>query len=73
MAMYPTVARTPYGIVALVLGIIGLGGVGTIIAGVVSKENVTRDVIIGIVQVIVPILGWIWGLVWGILIFVKGT
>lgn len=73
MAMYPTVARNPYGIVALVLGIIGLGGVGTIIAGVISKENVTRDVIIGILQIVIPFAGWAWGLVWGILIFVKGT
>lgn len=70
-SMYPTVERTPWGIVALVLGIIGLGGVGTIIAGAVSKENLVRDIVIGILQLIIPFVGWIWGLVWGILIFVK--
>lgn len=69
--MYPTVERTPWGIVALVLGIVGLGGVGTIIAGVIGKENVARDVIVGILQLVIPVLGWIWGLIWGILIFAR--
>ncbi len=69
--MYPTVERNPWGIVALVLGIVGLGGVGTIIAGVIAKDNLVRDVIVGILQLVIPIVGWIWGLVWGILIFVK--
>jgi hypothetical protein len=72
MAMYPTVERTPWGIIALVLGIFALGGIGTIIAGVISKENLVRDIVIGVLQLLIPIVGWIWGLVWGILIFVKG-
>jgi hypothetical protein len=71
--MYPIVDRTPWGIIALILGIIGLGGVGTIIAGCVNKRHMGRDIAFGIVQIIVPILGWLWGLVWGILIFVKGN
>lgn len=70
--MYPIVDRNPWGIVALVLGIIGAGGVGTIIAGAVSKRHMARDITFGILQLI-PIIGWIWGLVWGILIFVKGN
>lgn len=71
--LVPVVERKPWGIVALILGIIGLGGVATIIAGVIAKENLARDIIIGILQIIIPFLGWLWGLVWGILIFVKST
>ena len=71
--MYPIVDRTPWGILALVLGILALGGVGTIIAGVISKRHMTRDIIIGVLQLVIPFLGWAWGLVWGILIFVKGN
>lgn len=71
-AIYPIVDRSPWGIVALVLGIIGLGGVGTIIAGAISKQHMARDIIFGILQ-LVPIVGQAWGLVWGILIFVKGN
>lgn len=70
--LVPIVDRTPWGIVALILGIFALGGVGTIIAGVIDKRNTVRDVIFGVLQLLIPVLGWIWGLIWGILIFVKG-
>lgn len=69
----PNVERMPWGLVSLILGIFALGGVGTIISGVISKENVVRDVIIGVLQLVIPILGQIWGLIWGILIFVRGS
>ncbi len=71
MDMIPAVQRTPWGIVSLILGIVGLGGVATIIAGVLDKGNLVRDVVIGVLQLVIPFVGWIWGLVWGILIFVK--
>ena len=71
--IYPIVDRTPWGILALILGILALGGVGTIIAGVISKKHMTRDIVFGVLQIVIPFAGWLWGLVWGILIFVKGN
>ncbi|MGB0653099.1 MAG: hypothetical protein ACPGQL_07840 [Thermoplasmatota archaeon] len=72
MGYVPSVPRNWEGIVALVLAIVGLGGVGTIIAGIRDGSNVVRDIIFGVLQLIIPFLGWLWGLIWGILIFVKG-
>lgn len=73
MAPVPHVERTPWGIVALILGIVGLGGVATIIGGVLDKTNTVRDIIIGILQLVIPVIGWIWGLIWGILIFIDSS
>lgn len=72
-APYPIVDRNPWGILALVLGIVGLGGVGTIIAGVQDGRHKGRDITIGILQIVILFVGSVWGLVWGILIFVKGN
>ncbi len=71
MDMIPNVSRNWEGIVALILGIVGLGGVGTIIAGIRDGSNTVRDIIIGVIQLLIPLVGNLWGLVWGILIFVK--
>ncbi len=70
----PTVKRNPTGILALVLCIL-IGGIGTIIVGVMEKkQNVW---VLGIIQVVVTVvtfgIGWIWALIWGILVFVKST
>lgn len=67
----PSVDQTPWGIVALILGIFGLGGVGTIIAGVIDGKNLVRDIVNGILQLVIPFVGWLWGLIWGILIFLR--
>lgn len=56
-----------------VLGIVGLGGVGTIVAGVISKNDVAMHVIRGILQIVIPFLGWLWGFIDGIRIFLKST
>lgn len=59
------------GIIALILNIIPLPGLGTIIAGVVSGRDVLKHVLIGVIQIIIPIIGWIWAIIWGILIFLE--
>lgn len=69
----PTVQRSPWGILCLILNIVPIPGVGTIVAGVVSKENMTRDIIKGILQIVIPFLGWIWGIIDGIRIFMKSS
>ncbi len=48
-----------------------VGGVGTIIAGVTDKSNMVRDIIIGILQVIIPVAGYIWSVVWGIVMIMR--
>ena len=55
----------------LLCGIINLFlfGVGTLIAGVL--ENNLPDVAIGILQLCVPFVGWIWSFVWGILMILD--
>lgn len=70
----PTVKRNPTGILALVLCIL-LGGIGTIIIGVMEKkQNVW---VLGIIQFVVTVItfgiGWIWALIWGIIVFVRST
>ncbi|KAI3632884.1 hypothetical protein MIR68_008959 [Amoeboaphelidium protococcarum] len=51
----------------LVLGILNLVffGIGTIIAGVVN--NSLADVVIGILQLLIPFVGWVWSVIWGVL------
>lgn len=72
-SIVPIVDRNPWGILALVLGIVGLGGVGTIIAGVKDGRHKGRDITFGVLQLVILFAGSLWGLVWGILIFVKGN
>lgn len=71
MEHVPTVERSPWGIVCLILDIIPIPGLGTIIAG--AKTSDVKNIVFGILQVIIPIVGWIWGIIWGILIFMKST
>jgi hypothetical protein len=70
----PTVKRNPTGWLALILGIL-LGGIGTIIIGVMEKQKAVWQ--LGIIQLVVTIvtfgIGGIWALVWGILVFVRST
>ncbi len=70
----PTVERSPMGILCLILNIL-LPGIGTIVAGVVAKGNLARDIIIGLLQFFTSgiIIGWIWSIVWGVLIFKKSS
>ncbi|MGB1696983.1 MAG: hypothetical protein ACPHK8_01130 [Thermoplasmatota archaeon] len=61
------------GIIALILNIIPIPGLGTIIAGVVSGNDVVKHVIIGVLQLVFSFLliGYIWSIVWGIFIFLE--
>ncbi|EAN31922.1 putative integral membrane protein [Theileria parva strain Muguga] len=42
-----------------------LFGFGTAISGITN--GCTEDIIIGIMQFIIPFLGWIWSVIWGFL------
>jgi hypothetical protein len=70
----PTVTRSPIGILALILNIV-LPGIGTIVAGVIAKESMVRDIIIGVLQLVLSglLIGWIWSVIWGVLIFQKSS
>ena len=46
-----------------------LFGVGTIIAG--ALDNCLPDVAIGLLQLFVPFVGWIWSIIWGILMILD--
>lgn len=70
----PTVKRNPTGWLALILCIL-IGGIGTIIVGVMEKnKNVW---ILGIIQIVVTFvtfgIGGLWALIWGIIVFVRST
>jgi hypothetical protein len=71
----PRVARSPWGIACLILDVLPIPGLGTIIAGVRDGRNLTRDVVIGILQFILAfaLIGWVWSIVWGIAIFVNSA
>lgn len=51
----------------IVLGIVNLFffGIGTIIAGFMT--NSMADVLIGVGQLLIPFVGWLWSVVWGVL------
>ena len=55
----------------IVLGIINciFFGVGVLIAGLVTGNGL--DVIIGLLQLVVPFVGWLWALVWGVLMVLN--
>jgi len=64
----PSVQRVPWGIICLLLDCI-LFGIGTIIAGIINDRIST--IIIGVLQLVIPFVGWLWSIIWGVLIFVK--
>lgn len=70
MSAVPSVDRKPWGIVCLILNIVPLPGIGTIIAAIIDDVDV-KNIIFGILQAIIPVVGWIWGIIWGILIFLE--
>ena len=55
----------------LLLGILNcfIFGLGMIIIGAMTKDN--ANLLIGVIQLILPFVGWIWGLVWGVLIILR--
>mmetsp|Transcript_473 Transcript_473/g.553 ORF Transcript_473/g.553 Transcript_473/m.553 type:complete len:89 (+) Transcript_473:138-404(+) len=57
--------------IQVILGIINciFFGVGVIIAGFLNKS--TPDVIIGILQLVIPFIGWFWAVVWGALMILN--
>mmetsp|Transcript_472 Transcript_472/g.551 ORF Transcript_472/g.551 Transcript_472/m.551 type:complete len:89 (+) Transcript_472:140-406(+) len=44
-------------------------GVGVIIAGFLNESM--PDVIIGILQLVIPFIGWFWAVVWGALMILN--
>lgn len=44
-------------------------GLGVLIAGIVKEDR--GDIIIGLLQMLLPFLGWIWAIVWGITMIVR--
>ncbi|CAB9507050.1 expressed unknown protein [Seminavis robusta] len=44
-------------------------GIGTIVAGII--ENNLPDVAIGVLQLCVPFVGWVWSVIWGILMILD--
>ena len=69
---HTTGLKTPgSGMLSLVLGIVDciFFGIGTIIAG--ALDGSVADIIIGVLQLVLPFVGWIWSIVWGILMIVR--
>ena len=64
--------KTPgSGMLGVVCGILNflLYGFGTIIAG--AADNNMADVIIGVLQLVLPFIGWIWSILWGVLMIIN--
>ncbi len=69
----PTVQRSPWGILGLILNIIPYAGIGSIIVGANAKDN--NQIIKGVIQFLTGwlVIGWIWSIIDGIRIFMKST
>ncbi|CRG95341.1 conserved Plasmodium protein, unknown function [Plasmodium gallinaceum] len=59
--------------VNIILGVLNIFffGMGMIILGIINKD--IDDLIIGILQFITPIVGWIWAIIWGVLIIIRNA
>jgi len=69
-----TTLKTPgQGTIGLVLGIVNLifFGIGTLIAGALGGN--LADVVIGVLQLVLFFVGWIWSIVWGVLMIVRNV
>ncbi|SCL98312.1 conserved protein, unknown function [Plasmodium chabaudi chabaudi] len=57
----------------VMLGVVNIFffGFGMIAIGILNKDP--DDLIIGILQLLVPLVGWIWAILWGILIVIKNS
>ena len=57
----------------LIFGILNcfIFGLGMIIIGAMSGDN--ANLLIGVMQLLLPFVGWIWGVVWGILIIMRAV
>ncbi|KAK6589093.1 hypothetical protein RS030_233519 [Cryptosporidium xiaoi] len=51
-----------------VLNII-LFGIGMIVIGILNND--ASDIITGVLQLILPFVGWIWAIVWGVAIIYR--
>lgn len=69
----PTVQRSPWGILCLILNIVPAGGIGTIIAGV--QAHATNQIVKGVIQLLLTFIfiGWVWSIIDGIRIFTRST
>lgn len=54
-----------------VLGVLNcfLFGVGMIILGIIRND--VPDIVIGLIQILLFCLGWIWAILWGVLIVIR--
>lgn len=61
----------PTGALQFVLGLLNcfIFGLGVIIAGLINGDS--ADVVIGLLQLLLPFIGWIWGLLWGVLMVLE--
>ena len=57
----------------LILGVLNclLFGIGMIIIGAISGD--TANLLIGVLQLLLPFVGWLWAIVWGVLIVMKAV
>lgn len=72
IVLHTTTLKTPgSGMIALICGILNcfLFGIGTIVAG--ALDGSLADVIIGILQLVLPFVGWIWSIVWGVIMIIH--
>jgi len=63
-------------LVGIILGLCNiffLFGIGTIISGCLSSPPDVADIIIGVLQLVLPFVGWLWSIIWGILMIIRSA
>lgn len=59
------------GVLQFLLGLLNciVFGVGVLVAGIINGDM--ADVLIGVLQLVLPFVGWIWALMWGVLMILE--
>lgn len=67
----PTATRQQDKTKYVLLGAINiiLFGIGMIVIGILNND--ASDIITGVLQLILPFVGWIWAIVWGVAIICR--
>lgn len=69
----PTPPSADQKVTYVLLGVLNciLFGVGMMVIGCITNDTVS--ILIGLFQLVLPFVGWVWAIIWGVLIVLRST